>query len=105
MGSRPTPESGSLLEKKKETVNHPEHYSMIPAKCDKCGEPIECISIVRHMSFNLGNAIKYIWRSDFKDKSVEDLRKAIWYLEDEINKQETKIDRHKFRDNWKEYSK
>jgi hypothetical protein len=65
-------------------VNHPKHYTTLGAVCDKCKEPIECIQVVRHMQYNLGNAIKYIWRCDLKGKSVEDLRKAVWYLQDEI---------------------
>lgn len=72
----------------KETVNHPQHYNSLPATCDKCGENIECISVVRHLSFNLGNALKYIWRANYKENTVEDLRKAIWYLEDEIKQRE-----------------
>ena len=46
---------------------------------------IECIDITRHMGFNLGNALKYIWRADLKNESpVEDLKKATWYLLDEL---------------------
>lgn len=60
-------------------VNHPSHYTKHPSG-------IECIEITRHMNFNLGNAVKYIWRAGGKDvtKEVEDLEKAIWYLKDEI---------------------
>lgn len=58
-------------------VNHPEHYTSNPSG-------IECIEITRHFNFNLGNAIKYIWRSDLKKSPIQDLEKAIWYLEDEI---------------------
>ena len=58
-------------------VNHPPHY-----KGHKSG--VECIEITRHESFCIGNAIKYIWRHKDKGKPVEDLRKAIWYLEDQI---------------------
>jgi hypothetical protein len=36
------------------------------------------------MGFNLGNAVKYIWRADLKADAVEDLRKAAWYLDREI---------------------
>lgn len=68
----------------KETVNHPAHYNQLPAVCSQCDHPIECIDVVRHMDFNTGNAIKYIWRAGFKGDPIEDLRKAIWYLEDEI---------------------
>ena len=72
-------------------VNHPPHYNSLPARCAECGFEIECIDIVRHMNFNLGNAIKYIWRCDHKESVVEDLKKAIWYLQDEIKKREAKI--------------
>ena len=69
-------------------VNHPSHYTWLK---DLCG--IEVIDITRHMDFNLGNSIKYILRSGHKkeegytdkQKTIEDLKKAIWYLNDEIN--------------------
>jgi len=60
-------------------VNHPKHYTAHPSG-------IECIQITRWMGFNLGNAIKYIWRADLKGRSIEDLEKAVWYLNDEIVK-------------------
>ena len=47
---------------------------------------MECIQITEHMGFNLGNALKYIWRCDLKADAVEDLKKAVWYLEREIAK-------------------
>jgi len=47
---------------------------------------IECIDVVEHMGFNLGNAIKYIWRADEKGAAVEDLRKAAWYIQREIDR-------------------
>lgn len=58
-------------------VNHPKHYNAHPSG-------IECIDIVRHESFNIGNAMKYIWRHKNKKNPVEDLEKAIFYLQDEI---------------------
>lgn len=58
-------------------VNHPKHYTSHPSG-------IECIEITEHMNFNLGNAMKYVWRASLKGKEVEDLKKAIWYLEREI---------------------
>ena len=64
--------------------NHPKHYTDHPSG-------IECIQITEHMSFNLGNALKYIWRCDLKKDAVEDLRKARWYLDREIAKR-TKMD-------------
>lgn len=63
-----------------DAVNHPKHYTNHPSG-------IECIQVTRHMSFNLGNAIKYIWRADLKN-GIEDLRKAEWYIKDEIAKRE-----------------
>ena len=60
-------------------VNHPPHYTNHPSG-------VECIQVVEHMGFNLGNAIKYIWRSDLKHDAIEDLRKARWYVEREIQK-------------------
>lgn len=68
-------------------VNHPSHYTSHPARC-KCGEPIECIQITEHMGFNLGNATKYVWRCDLKKDAIEDLKKARWYLDREIEKRE-----------------
>lgn len=58
-------------------VNHPRHYTSHPSG-------VECIEVVRHESFNIGNAIKYIWRHKDKGKPIEDLEKAIFYLQDEI---------------------
>lgn len=62
-----------------DNVNHPAHYTQHPSG-------VECIQITEHMGFNLGNAVKYIWRADLKNDSVEDLRKARWYIEREIQK-------------------
>jgi hypothetical protein len=69
---------------KKEMVNHPAHYQ------DPSG--VECITIIRHRDFNIGSAIKYLWRAglkeeegmSLKEKQIEDLEKAIWYIKDEI---------------------
>lgn len=69
-----------------DSVNHPKHYVSLGAYCSACHCIIECIDIVRHQSFNLGCAMKYIWRADHKGKPLEDLRKAIFYLEDEIKR-------------------
>lgn len=68
-----------------DSVNHPAHYNNSPATCS-CGRRIECIDVTRHYNFNIGNAIKYLWRCDLKDNDIEDLRKAVWYINDEINK-------------------
>jgi hypothetical protein len=61
-------------------VNHPKHYTSDPSG-------IECIEITRHRTFNIGNAIKYLWRAGLKeDAQIQDLRKAIFYIEDEIKR-------------------
>lgn len=57
-------------------VHHPAHYTSHPSG-------VECIQVTEHMSFCLGNAMKYIWRADLKG-GVEDLQKARWYLDREI---------------------
>ena len=62
-------------------VNHPPHYTSHPSG-------VECIQVTRHMGFNMGNALKYIWRADLKGSGVEDINKAIWYLQDELAKRE-----------------
>jgi hypothetical protein len=62
-------------------VNHPPHYTNHPSG-------IECITITEHMGFNLGNALKYIWRADLKGDALEDLRKAAWYVQREISRRE-----------------
>jgi hypothetical protein len=68
-------------------VNHPMHYNSHPSG-------IECIVVTEHFSFCLGNAIKYIWRAAEGAREIEDLRKARWYLDREIDRlsQSTKND-------------
>jgi hypothetical protein len=58
-------------------VNKPKHYLQHPSG-------VECITISEHFSFCLGNAIKYIWRAGKKKGTLEDLKKARWYLDREI---------------------
>jgi hypothetical protein len=67
--------------KQHDPVDHPSHYTSHPSG-------IECIQITEHMSFNLGNAVKYIWRADLKGAALEDLKKAVWYVEREIEKRQ-----------------
>lgn len=72
-------------------VNHPSHYTWLKEKCG-----IEVIDITRHLSFNRGNAVKYLLRAGHKSeegysekqKLIEDLKKAIFYINDEINQLE-----------------
>jgi len=62
-------------------VRHPSHYTSHPSG-------IEVIEITRHMGFCLGNVVKYVLRADLKHDAIEDLRKAIQYLEFEIETRE-----------------
>lgn len=60
-------------------VDHPRHYNTSPSG-------VECIDVVEHMTFNVGNAIKYLWRAGLKGDAIEDLRKSLWYVNREIER-------------------
>lgn len=66
-------------------VNSPPHYKAHPSG-------IECIQITEYMTFNLGSAVKYIWRNEEKGNQIEDLKKAAWYINREIARLEQKAD-------------
>ena len=71
--------------KEHDAVNHPKHYT-------SHASGVECIEITRHYTFDIGNAIKYLWRAGLKkeqglsdiEKEIEDCKKAIWYINDHI---------------------
>ena len=73
------PACREVLKAKHDPVNHPKHYTSHPSG-------VECITITRHMPFNIGNAIKYLWRAGQKDSEIQDLEKAVWYIKDEIQR-------------------
>lgn len=60
-------------------VNNPSHYTSHPSG-------VECIEIAEHFPFNIGNAIKYLWRAGLKGDAMEDLEKALWYVDREIHR-------------------
>lgn len=68
-------------------VSHPSHYTWLKALCG-----IEVIDIARHLDFDMGNALKYLLRAGkkgeegytHKEKEIQDLEKAVWYLNDKI---------------------
>lgn len=60
---------------------NPKHYKSHPSG-------IEPIEFCRHLTFNLGNVIKYVIRAPYKGTQLEDLKKARWYLDDEIKRLE-----------------
>lgn len=65
-----------------DNVNNPKHYNSHPSG-------IQAIEVTEHMNFCLGNAIKYIWRADLKHDAIEDLEKAAWYINREIERRAT----------------
>ena len=65
------------MDKKTDNVNHPAHYAD--------HYPHEVIELTECLGFCLGNAVKYILRSPFKGKELEDLQKAVWYLKRLMN--------------------
>lgn len=70
----------SIIKTMEDNVHHPKHYTSHPSG-------IECIQITEHHNFCIGNAIKYLWRAGLKGSSeVEDLQKAIWYINREIQR-------------------
>jgi len=62
-----------------DSVNHPDHYNWLP-------NGLEVIDVTENLNFCMGNAVKYILRADHKGKPIEDLDKAIWYLNREIER-------------------
>lgn len=67
-----------------DSVNHPKHYG------NGADDPYEAIKVIEAwlLNFNLGNAVKYIARADRKANRLEDLKKAAWYLQREIENSE-----------------
>ena len=73
------------MEKNTKDRINPDYYKSHPSG-------VQCIDITRHYCFSIGNAIKYLWRAGLKteegiqdrEKEIEDLRKAIWYINDRI---------------------
>ena len=86
--------------KEYECINHPHHYNWLKNKCG-----IEVIDIVRYLDFDTGNAIKYILRagkkpinksnSNLNVAAIQDLQKAIWYINDKIKMLENEINKTK----------
>ena len=70
---------------KHDEVDHPAHYTAY--------EGLEVIQLTEQMNFNRGNAVKYIARAGLKsyDTEILDLKKALWYIQREINRMEAKL--------------
>lgn len=72
-----------------DAVNNPSHYTTHPSG-------VECIVLAEAMSFNLGNALKYVWRAGLKSETpIEDLRKAVWYVTREMARTDRQYDRRR----------
>ncbi|WP_289147299.1 DUF3310 domain-containing protein [uncultured Megamonas sp.] len=69
------------IEEKKEMIDHPSHYNQ---------GKFEAIDVIEDwkLNFNLGNTVKYISRAGHKDNIIQDLKKASWYLNREIERLE-----------------
>ena len=65
-------------------IDHPQHYNASPSG-------IECIDVIEHMPFCVANAIKYLWRCDYKGAAIEDLKKAAWYIDREIQRRTKEV--------------
>lgn len=81
------PDPSDAKPAKPDHVNHPPHYASHPSG-------VECVDIAEHLSFNLGNALKYVWRWEQKDDPEENLRKCLWYIERETSRLDQKIEIH-----------
>ena len=64
-------------ETKSDMVNHPKHYTQ---------GKLEVVEIIedQKLCYHLGNVVKYVLRSPYKGRQLEDLRKAVWYLNRKI---------------------
>lgn len=81
----PTPRASDAEAPAPDLINHPPHYTSHPSG-------VECIAVTEHFVFNIGNAIKYLWRAGLKGDAVADLRKAAWYVHREIARLERRAD-------------
>ncbi len=79
IGTCPRCNNGLLIKIKSSNINHPSHYN---------SGKFEVIDVIEDwkLGFNLGNALKYIGRAEHKGTKVDDLNKAIWYIQRELNK-------------------
>lgn len=64
----------------REEIDHPDHYQHPTG--------IECIDVIEHMPFNIGTAVKHLWRCGQKWDDIGDLKKAVWYINRQIQKLE-----------------
>lgn len=74
---KPIAETVNQAARMNDPVNHPTHYTSHPSG-------VEAITITEHMTFCVGNAIKYLFRHEHKGQPIEDLEKARWYIDREI---------------------
>lgn len=76
---------------KPDLVNHPPHYETNGIECIDAMRASQGDSAVK--SFCICNAFKYIWRHMRKNSELEDLKKAVWYLNKAIEIEQNKEDK------------
>jgi hypothetical protein len=69
-------------------VERPRHYNVHPSG-------VECIEVVEWFNFNVGNAIKYLWRAGEKGFTDQDLEKARWYINRELDRRQRESSRER----------
>jgi len=60
-----------------DNVNKPPHYNWHPK--------IECLDVCEHFHFHIASALQYLWRYNYKGTPIEDLKKAVFYINRHIN--------------------
>lgn len=84
---------GCKLQCQSDNIEHPSHYG-------GKDNPYEAIKVIKahKLNFSLGNAVKYILRAGKKENNAkaDDLKKAIWYLIDELNESQEELEQQKF---------
>lgn len=55
------------------------------------GSGVECVEVIRHLSFDLGSAVKYVWRATEKGSENTDLEKALYYIDDEMKLDDSEV--------------
>lgn len=75
-------EHNTTVTKDDDLINHPYHYTWHPSG-------VECKDIIQEFSYNIGSAMGYLWRHEYKN-GVQDLKKAVQHIQFEIERLEDK---------------
>lgn len=90
MATKTVTRTESVTDQQKDMANHPSHYNQ---------GSIETIDFIedQHFDFHIGTAIRYLCRAGHKWNEIEDLEKAIWYIQrkiDALKKAKEGIEQH-----------